>query len=146
MTLADSLGPPPDPAAQGLRLLVGDTLDVTIPAGTYDPATRSGWIAETGSGSSRRWTYRDGTGVAPDGVSRVVLREVAEDGARTLRLDVRAGAGRWDAVVAASPDAATLVFAPDRAPRRQCGEVAFTDRPDTAHCRTRRSGAGISCR
>jgi hypothetical protein len=146
VTLADSLDPPPDPAAQGLRVLVGDTLDVTIPAGTYDSSTRSGWVAEGGSDSSRRWTYRDGTGVAPDGVSRVVLREVTEDGARTLRVDVRAGAGRWDAVVAASPDTATLVFAPGRAPRRQCGEVTFADRPDTAQCRVRRSGAGISCR
>jgi hypothetical protein len=129
-----------------LRVLVGDALDVTIPAGSYDPATKSGWLDERGSGSSRRWTYRDGSGAPPDGVTRVVLREVVGDGARTLRLDVRAGAGRWDALIASSPPSATLVFAPDRSPRRQCGEVAFADLPDAAHCRTRRSGAGISCR
>lgn len=146
VTLADSLAAPLDPVAQGIRLLTGDTLDVTVPAGAYDPATKSGWVAHGGSGSARRWTYRDGSGVAPDGVSRVVLREVAEDGARVLRLDVRSGAGRWDALVADSTRTATLVFDPDRAPRQQCGEVAFADVPGLPHCRTRRSGAGISCR
>src|SRR5262245_5318569 len=146
VAFADSPDPPPDPAAQGLRVIVGDTLDVTIPAGTYDPTTRSGWIAESRSATSRQWTYRDGTGLASDGVSRVVLREAAGDGTRTLRLELRAGAGRWNDVTAASPGTATLVFAPDRAPRRQCGVVTFADLPDTASCRIRRSGAGISCR
>ena len=146
VTLADSLGPAVDPVAHGVRLLAGDTLDVTVPAGAYDPATKSGWLADSDSGSSRRWTYRDGSGVAPDGVSRVVLRQVEEDGARVVNLDVRSGAGRWDALVADGTMTATLVFDPDRTPRQECGEVAFADGLGLPHCRLRRNGAGISCR
>jgi hypothetical protein len=41
---------------------------------------------------------------------------------------------------------ATFVFAPDRTPRQQCGEVVFADVLDLPHCRTRRNGAGISVR
>ncbi len=146
VTLADSLAASIDPVGQGVRVLIGDTFDVTLPAGGYDSSIRSGWIVDGGSRSSRHSTYRDGSGVPLDGVSRLVLRETTDDGVRSLRLDLRSGEGRWDALVTDDPVTATLVFAPAEAPRRCCGEVTFADAPDLPHCRTRRSGAGISCR
>src|SRR5262249_8398073 len=76
--------PPVDPAANGLRVRLSEAsgapiLDVQVPAGTYDPVTRSGWRPRHAA-----IEYHDGVGSTPirrakvlplpPGTSRVVVR------------------------------------------------------------------------
>lgn len=134
-----------DPVAHGFRLVAGNALDVTLPPGAYDSAAKRGWLAAS-AGTSRRWTYRDGSGVPSDGITRVVLREVTNDGVHVIRLAVQSGPGRWEELIAHADMVVTLVLDPDHSPRRQCGALAFGHPPDAPSCRLKRNGAGISCR
>ena len=44
-----STSPAVDPVATGARVIVGEVVDLTIPGGAFDPATKTGWKAKDGS-------------------------------------------------------------------------------------------------
>ena len=69
-----------DPVANGMRFLITDStgstpVDVTIPGGAYDVATKSGWKVN-GSGTS--WTYKNAGTVTPliNGIQKMQLKAV----------------------------------------------------------------------
>ena len=135
---------PFDPLADGVRVLVGPSLDVTIPGGAYDASTRSGWVSVT-SRATPRWSYRNRSGVPPEGVTRLSIREVTSTDPPVVRFEVQAGDGRYAELAAKTSVVTSIVLDPDRVPRLACGEVSFADDADHLHCRLKRSGGALTC-
>ncbi|MDX2166474.1 MAG: hypothetical protein SF182_05400 [Deltaproteobacteria bacterium] len=127
-----------DPLATGLRLRLRDatgaTLDVDVPAGAYQAATRSGWRVRT-RGARTTWRFRGAAG--PMGESVRVLRAV--DG--TLHVAITGARGALHLASVALPLTARVDLAPP-AQAGACGAMVL----DATHCRWSSAGATLSCR
>jgi len=134
------LDQPIDPVRDGIRVLYrdgqGTILDRIVPAGTYDPLTRTGW---TGQGASYR--YVNGNGALE--LTKIVLRGSASiPGQYKVRIKGRAGS------FAGSPDAlpvyAVVMPAPPFVGTDECGEWRFSANPPA--CLLTGGGAVLKCR
>src|SRR5262249_52421810 len=73
------LSPPLDPPNRGVRLLLtgamgASFLDVMIPPGVYDAATKTGWKS---NGAHSAWTYK-GPSTATEGIEKVGVKVSAK--------------------------------------------------------------------
>ena len=125
-----------DPLVRGVRLVVGEVggptvIDVVVPGGAYDRATRSGWrLLRDG------WMYR-----APTGIGRVTVTSV--DGSPgTYRVAVRASRATYPAPGLGASLAVTIAFDPPVATTGQCAEHAFAPGTCLSGART----TIVSCR
>lgn len=138
-TLTVAPSPDIDPIAKGLRLLVTDaigitTIDVTLPAGEFDPGTRTGWQTNA---SRRIFRYKDENGVHGGIQKAVVKRRTVDSG--ELRVTMFGRLGTYPVPVVL-PVTATVVIDAPVATTGQCGEGEYD------FCFTRNQGRKVICR
>jgi len=144
LTVSQPFDPTLDPASNGIGLLVNGAdatqlLNVVIPGGAYDRATRIGWKTARGGG---RWRYVNGSAAAPGGIARVTIADLSQRQPGLLQFSVQGRAGTYPMEPATLPLAATVVLDPPTAETGQCGAASFAD--SAPHCRV--YGAAVRCR
>lgn len=123
MVLAHPFSPPLDPPAHGIGVVVtafsGTTvLDAVIPAGAYDPQTRTGWRT---SSTGRRWRYVNKSATPAHGLTSVVIRDLSSREPGLVSFSVRGRHGSFAAAPGAPALTGTLVLDPPTAETGQCG-------------------------
>jgi hypothetical protein len=139
-----------DPVANGVRFVIvdstGDTpVDVTIPGGAYDAATRSGWKAN-GSGTS--WTYKNSGAVVPlaNGITKVAIKAITKTPGK-YRTQVKGKNGNYPVNPANLPIVPTIVIDPPFASSGQCGEAMFPATPPSKpSCAVVSGGKTVKCK
>jgi hypothetical protein len=116
-----------DPAANGVRIVVDDLFDATLPGGADWTTKASGW------------TYRNDAGPVA-GVTRVKIRRVIKDDTGRLLLKLRAAGAATDLPSAAATQA-TIVFGN----ATECASIAWNG-PGAAEPRCEGDAAKIACR
>ena len=134
--------PPLDPVATGVGVLVRDAagaavVDVMVPGGPFDPATRNGWTA-TRSGTAWRYLHRGPN--PPGGITAVDVSDLSKKTPGLVKFRVK-GTG-LAAAPSELPLSALLVLDPPTAETGQCGAATFTD---ARHACTAR-GDAVQCR
>lgn len=150
LALTGTLTVPPtpaiDPVATGVRAVVRNAtgqalVDETLPAGSYDAGTQTGWRVRT-SARGATWTFsRPSTAGV---VSRAVVRH-RTNAPGVFRIRMKGAAGCFAAPVSDLPLSASVVLTPPQALDGQCGEARFPGAPQPA-CATRGGGARVVCR
>src|SRR5437773_2674138 len=128
MTIPTS--PAVDPVATGARLIVGEVVDLTIPGGAFDPATKTGWKAKQGS-----FKYHGGT-----------LKVSLAASTKTPGLVKFMVAGKTGSYVvdpAHLPRQATLIL---DAAAGQCGDAGFAGPAPAPVCVYKAKRRKVQCR
>jgi hypothetical protein len=136
--------PPLDPAAVGVGVVVEDAaatrvVDVQLPGGAYDPATKKGWKAPRGG---RSWTFVDRSDAPPAGITRVAIRDLSKRQPGLVHFRVTGKRGAYSVDPAALPLSGLLILDPPTAETGQCGAASFEE-PERA-CRS--DAKGVLCR
>lgn len=132
-----------EPVATGLRLEINDSngaalLDVTLPAGIYQPTTETGWKVNR---TRTRFSYIHPTGIGAVRNASLTLRRVA-GGHFELRFRIR-GKGSFAVDPGHLPLQARLSFSA-ASQAGLCGELRFRQ-PIKPSCRLRRSRTTATC-
>lgn len=142
--LPHPFAPALDPVAVGVAVVVADVagvrvLDVTVPGGAYDPATKVGWRAAR-SGTS--WKYVDKRPMPSGGITALAVRDLSDKEPGLVRVKVTGKRGAYPVAAASLPLTGIVVLDPPTAATGQCGVAAFTA-PDGS-CTT--TGRRLTCR
>jgi parallel beta-helix repeat protein len=144
ITVPRPFAPPLDPAANGVGILITGAagarlLDLVVPGGVFDRATKVGWKRPAGGG---KWIYVNRGAAPPAGISRVVIRELSKKLPGLVQFNVSGKRGSYAVDPAMLPLTGFLVLDPPTAETGQCGEAAF---PGPAPgCTT--DGRAVTCR
>ena len=144
--LAVPNSPPVDPVANGLRVLVSDSLgntpiDVTIPGGAYNPTTRIGWKVN-GSGTS--WKYSNSTSPV-NGIYKAQLKAYPSTPGK-YKFGVKGKNGNYVVNTNNLPLKGTLVIDVPYAETGQCGETEFQTPPTKPNCSVAGGGKTVKCK
>ncbi len=141
--------PTVDPVANGLRILVSDStgaipIDITIPGGAYDTASKVGWKVNR-SGTS--WRYRNAGRAVPlvHGITNAQLKAFATSPGK-YKFTVRGKNADYAVNTANLPLTGTLVIDVPYATTGQCGEAAFATVPTKPNCQVTGAGQNVRCR
>jgi hypothetical protein len=135
------------PETQGFRLVVEDAnakvlADIRIPAGLYDPLTRSGWIPAP---SGKKFQYITKTPV--DGiVPKVILKWNPNKSPSEVVVIVKGKKGDFAVQPVALPLKASLSLDPTNALTTLCAEAEFPGTKPLPHCRMVGNGASVICK
>jgi hypothetical protein len=127
MTLPHPFAPPLDPIAHGVGIVLSDTtgerlLDVSIPGGTYDPATRLGWKAVS-RGGTIKYTNKSAT---PDaGIIGITIKDLSGLSPGLVQFNVRGRRGAYPVDAADLPLSGLFVLDPPTAETGQCVRATF---------------------
>jgi hypothetical protein len=133
----------------GARFLIVDStgaipVDVTIPPGAYDPATKTGWKV---NGRGTAWTYKNtGAGVRlVNGITTVQIQRSSRPGKyQTL---VMGKNGSYPVNTANLPLVGTIVIDAPFAATGQCGEAQFSATPPgKRRCVAAGGGKTVRCK
>ena len=134
------------PQAQGFRLLVEDAnddilIDLDIPAGLYDPITRSGWIPAT---NGKKFQYITKTPV--DGLLPKVILKWNPRRPNEVLVNVNGKSGNFADPNVALPLKATISLDPTDAMTSLCAEAEFPGPKPLPHCRISGNGVALICK
>ena len=138
--------PTVDPVANGLRVLVSDSLgntpiDVTIPGGAYNPSTKIGWKV---NGSGTAWKYSNSTSPV-NGLYKAQLKAYSSTPGK-YKFAVKGKNGNYAVNTANLPLKGTLVidvpYRRDRPVRRD----GVPDAADEADCSLTGGGKNVKCK
>jgi hypothetical protein len=132
-----------DPVANGVGVVIADALggrllDVVIPPGAYDLATKIGW--KTGRRGDT-WRYVDRSDTPAEGIERVVIHDLSRRRPGLVRFLVKGKRGSYPLAAGSLPLAGFVAFDPPTAETGQCGEATFaapatcTGGADAVRCR-----------
>ncbi|HEY8517299.1 MAG TPA: right-handed parallel beta-helix repeat-containing protein [Candidatus Binatia bacterium] len=144
VTLPHPFTPALDPAATGVHLVIEDAsgtraIDVLVPGGAYDPATRAGWkVAPNG----RTWRYVNRGATPPGGITSIVLKDLSRQAPGRIRFTIRGARGAYAVDQSALPLEALVVLDPPTAETGQCGRLQFA--APAGSCRG--NGRSVVCR
>lgn len=119
--------PPLDPLAAGVGVRVDDAtgarvVDVWVPGGAFDPATKTGWKT---SRQGRSWTYVDGSDAPPAGIAQVVIRDLSKKQPGLVQFRVVGRRGAYAVEGANLPLSGLLSLDPPTAETGQCAVTSF---------------------
>jgi len=134
--------PPLDPAAVGVGVVVEDAagtrvVDVQVPGGAFDPATKVGWKA---SRSGRSWTFVDRSDAPRAGITRIAIRDLSSKQPGLVQFRVTGKRGSYALDPAEVPLSGLLILDPPTAETGQCGTASF----EAPACRS--DAKRVSCR
>jgi hypothetical protein len=133
-----------DPVAVGVAVAIEDSagvrpIDVTVPGGAYDPATKVGWrIARNGTS----WTYVDKSAAPVGGITSVKIKDLSKKQPGLVRVKVTGKRGSYPVDTGSLPLTGIVVLDPPNAPTAQCGVATFVG-PEQ-RCTT--NGRGVNCK
>lgn len=136
-----------NPDTQGFRLVVEDAnaqvlADLRIPAGLYDPLTRSGWIP---SPSGKKFQYITKTPV--DGiVPKVILKWNPNKSPSEVVVIVKGKKGDFAVQPVALPLKASVSLDPTNPLTTLCAEAEFPGPKPVPYCRMGGNGASVICK
>ena len=118
--------PAVDPSKTGLLIQLVDglgnaTIDVTVPGGVIDPATKIGWRRR----GTNTWQYKSGSQAPPGGIERVILKDDPDE-AGHIRFSIVGRNGRYPAPAEALVTL-SLGFAGPLSPAGQCPQIRYND-------------------
>jgi parallel beta-helix repeat protein len=127
MTLPQPFAPALDPIAVGVGMLINDSmggavLDLRVPGGAYDPATRVGWKFFP---RCRTWRYLNRSPAPPAGITAVTIKDLSRRSPGEVRFSVRGRRGAYTVDATRLPLAGLLVLDPPTAETGQCGQATF---------------------
>jgi parallel beta-helix repeat protein len=127
MTLSHPYAPALDPIAVGAGVLINDSeggavLDLRVPGGAYDPATRVGWKFFP---RCRTWRYLNRSAAPPAGITAVTIKDLSRKSPGDIRFSVRGRRGAHPVDATRLPLAGLLVLDPPTAETGQCGQATF---------------------
>lgn len=135
-----------NPLALGARLILedgaGDVLfDVTVPAGAYNPLTRTGW---TVNGAATSFTFRSTTPVG----GLLNQLKLSKTSARPDLIKIRATGkkGGYAQNPIELPLAAIFVLDAPTAATGECGEIHYLDAPQLPSCAFNANGSTLQCK
>ncbi len=139
-----------DPLSNGLRFLLIDStgaipVDVTIPGGAYNTASKVGWKVN-GSGTS--WTYKNAGTVVPliNGIQKMQLKKQSSPPGK-YKFGVKGKNGTYPVNPANLPLVGTIVIDVPYAATGQCGEAMFPATPPAKpSCLSVSAGKTIKCK
>jgi len=141
VTLPHPFNPPLDPVANGVELIVADAigariLDVVLPGGAYDRATKTGWKA---AGSGRKWTYVNRGATPPSGITHVIIKDRSTRSPGLVQFAVKGSNGSYSVDEAGLPLTALIAVQPPAVESSQCAVASFAE--PAAACTLRRGKA-----
>jgi len=144
ITVPAPLTPALDPVEVGVGVVIADAtgarvLDVLVPGGAYDPATKVGWKT---SRDGARWKYLDKSASPPAGITGVTIRDLSMRQPGLIQISVRGRRGSYPVDTANLPLTGLLILDPPTAETGQCAEASFVGPMQS--CTT--DGRGIKCR
>ncbi|HEV7734770.1 MAG TPA: hypothetical protein VGR62_21545 [Candidatus Binatia bacterium] len=139
-----------DPVANGARFLIVDStgatpVDIIIPGGAYDAATKSGWKVN-GSGTS--WTYKNSGTIVPlvNGMTKVAIKAITKTPGK-YKTQVKGRNGNYPVNPANLPLVPTIVIDAPVADTGQCGEAMFPATPPAKpSCAAVSGGRTVKCK
>src|SRR6266404_2411271 len=131
------VAPAIDPVTTGVRVLVDGVLDATIPGGTFDPATETGWKAK----KNGAFTYHNGQGGIL-GIVKVAL-EPSSKAPGLVQFAVGGKTGSYAVDPAHLPRQATLIL---DAAAGQCGDAGFVGPAPAPVCVYKAKHAKVQCK
>jgi len=141
--------PTVDPLTNGMRLVMQDNLgnvplDVLIPGGAYDPATKAGWKMHAfPTGVTAQ--YKNAGTIVPliDGIKK--MKFVLRSGQGITKFAAIGKAGSYPVGPGGDPVKVTLVANPDATPTTQCCEMLFVGPSPAPACTFLDGGATLRC-
>jgi parallel beta-helix repeat protein len=126
-TLPHPFDPALDPVAVGAAILVTDAaqnrvLDLTVPGGAFDPATKVGWKASPSRGT---WKYVNRSDAPPAGVIGVTVKDLSKKAPGLVKWSVKGRRGAYPVDMGALPLAGVMILDPPTAETGQCGVATF---------------------
>jgi hypothetical protein len=131
-----------DPVATGVGLVIAEApgarlLDLSVPGGAYDRATRVGWKTS----AAGVWRYVNRSAAPAAGIVAVTIRDLSRRMPGLIQLTVRGRRGSYAVVPGNLPLTGLVVLDPPTAPTGQCVEATFTAPAST--CTT--DGRSVRC-
>ncbi len=117
-----------DPASDGARARIesslgGEVLDVTLPPGAYAGSGTAGWRS---NGTGTLWRFIDHTGGAPNGVSKIIVRDAGGESPGLVKVTLKGAGGIYPVSERYVPLKAIFTLGDQAASEAgQCGESAF---------------------
>ncbi|MGH3054188.1 MAG: hypothetical protein ACRDL7_04325, partial [Gaiellaceae bacterium] len=141
-TLTLAAAPTLTPSLQGVRIVVADGsgtafLDVTVPGGAYDAATKAGWKSNA---TATSWKF-SAPAVAGSVVNRVSLK-IPTSTPTVVKFSLSGKAGNYAAPSTSIPVTATLILDPSA---EQCGVAKFPGPRPAPSCAFNKSGSTLIC-
>ena len=135
MIVPHPFAPTIDPVANGVGIAITDAagtnvVNVTVPGGAYDHATKVGWKASS-NGSS--WKYLNRSATPPAGITRLIIKDLSRRQPGLVQFNLKGERGSYAVDSANLPLTAMVVLDPPTAETGQCARATFAA-PD-ATCR-----------
>jgi hypothetical protein len=135
-----------DPSSRGARLILQDStasrtlLDVTLPAGVFAGRHTRGWASNR---LHTTWTFKDGTSAPLNGVTRMLIKNLSQNGPREVSVTVASSKSTYAVVAGDEPVRAIVVLGNQTdSAAGNCGESAFA----AGDCRYNRAGSTLTCK
>jgi hypothetical protein len=150
LTFSLPFTPALDPLANGIRVLIDDTvanlLDLTIPGGGFADPPGAGWKVNATVPISK-WTWVDNTLAPPSNITTVVVQDKSTKVPGLVKVRVRGKNGSFGTFTANPPLRALLVLDSPTAETGQCGELTFPGPPpDVPSCGFNATGSVFKCK